>query len=173
MSYLFFLVPLLLQVLSKTCQQFVVFKNIVAAYLQYVILLWRKFICDKSARGMVINPRIVLTFRRLKWSSTGTVPPSVYIYSSLAGVKIKYTRYNSSTYFLHLPTISFFRFRSITQSYYRSAHALILVYDVSNQPTFDCCPDWLREIEEYASSKVKKLLNFDYSKITLIGHDHI
>lgn len=26
-----------------------------------------------------------------------------------------------------------FRFRSITQSYYRSAHALILVYDVSNQ----------------------------------------
>lgn len=48
-----------------------------------------------------------------------------------------------------------FRFRSITQSYYRSAHALILVYDVSNQPTFDCCPDWLREIEEYASPKVK------------------
>ncbi|CAB4062125.1 RAB30 [Lepeophtheirus salmonis] len=29
------------------------------------------------------------------------------------------------------------RFRSITQSYYRSAHALILVFDVSNQPTFD------------------------------------
>jgi len=50
------------------------------------------------------------------------------------------------------------RFRSITQSYYRSAHALILVYDVSNQPTFDCCPDWLREIEEYASPKVLKVL---------------
>jgi hypothetical protein len=52
------------------------------------------------------------------------------------------------------------RFRSITQSYYRSAHALILVYDVSNQPTFDCCPDWLREIEEYASSKVRCDSNF-------------
>jgi len=50
------------------------------------------------------------------------------------------------------------RFRSITQSYYRSAHALILVYDVSNQPTFDCCPDWLREIEEYASPKVLRVL---------------
>ena len=50
------------------------------------------------------------------------------------------------------------RFRSITQSYYRSAHALILVYDVSNQPTFDCCPEWLREIEEYASPKVLKVL---------------
>uniref|UniRef100_T1GWH3 Ras-related protein Rab-30 n=1 Tax=Megaselia scalaris TaxID=36166 RepID=T1GWH3_MEGSC len=50
------------------------------------------------------------------------------------------------------------RFRSITQSYYRSAHALILVYDISCQPTFDCLPDWLREIQEYASTKVLKIL---------------
>ncbi|OXA38094.1 ras-related protein Rab-30 [Folsomia candida] len=50
------------------------------------------------------------------------------------------------------------RFRSITQSYYRSAHALILVYDVSSQPTFDCLPDWLREIEEYANTKVLRVL---------------
>ncbi len=50
------------------------------------------------------------------------------------------------------------RFRSITQSYYRSAHALILVYDISCQPTFDCLPDWLREIEEYANSKVLRVL---------------
>ncbi|GAB6026016.1 Ras-protein Rab-30 [Chamberlinius hualienensis] len=50
------------------------------------------------------------------------------------------------------------RFRSITQSYYRSAHALILVYDVSCQPTFDCLPDWLREIEQYASNKVLRVL---------------
>ena len=50
------------------------------------------------------------------------------------------------------------RFRSITQSYYRSAHALILVYDISCQPTFDCLPDWLREIEEYASNKVLRVL---------------
>ncbi|XP_022644328.1 ras-related protein Rab-30-like isoform X1 [Varroa destructor] len=46
------------------------------------------------------------------------------------------------------------RFRSITQSYYRSAHALVLVYDISSQPSFDCLPDWLREIEQYASPKV-------------------
>jgi len=50
------------------------------------------------------------------------------------------------------------RFRSITQSYYRSAHGLILVYDVSSQPTFDCLSEWLREIEEYANAKVLRVL---------------
>ena len=46
------------------------------------------------------------------------------------------------------------RFRSITQSYYRSANALILVFDISCQPTFDCLPQWLSEIDLYAGSKV-------------------
>ncbi|KAK6039355.1 Ras family protein [Cooperia oncophora] len=50
------------------------------------------------------------------------------------------------------------RFRSITQSYYRSAHAIVLVYDVANQPSFDCLPEWLAEIESYANRKV--LQNF-------------
>lgn len=35
---------------------------------------------------------------------------------------------------------------------------MILVYDISCQPTFDCLPDWLREIQEYANSKVLKIL---------------
>ncbi|XP_013419946.1 ras-related protein Rab-30 isoform X2 [Lingula anatina] len=46
------------------------------------------------------------------------------------------------------------RFRCITQSYYRSANALILVYDITCQPTFDCLPNWIKEIDTYASSKV-------------------
>ncbi|CAG0916979.1 unnamed protein product [Notodromas monacha] len=50
------------------------------------------------------------------------------------------------------------RFRSITQSYYRSAHALVLVYDVSNQPSFDCLPNWLSEIQQYAHPNVLKAL---------------
>ena len=50
------------------------------------------------------------------------------------------------------------RFRSITQSYYRSAHALILVFDISCQPTFDCLGEWIREIQEYANPKVLKIL---------------
>lgn len=50
------------------------------------------------------------------------------------------------------------RFRSITQSYYRSAHAIVLVYDVACQPSFDCLPEWLGEIEQYANRRVFKIL---------------
>ena len=42
------------------------------------------------------------------------------------------------------------RFRSITQSYYRSAHSLILVYDISSQPSFDSLPQWCRDIDQFA-----------------------
>ncbi|XP_048454264.1 ras-related protein Rab-30 isoform X3 [Rhincodon typus] len=50
------------------------------------------------------------------------------------------------------------RFRSITQSYYRSANALILTYDITCEESFRCLPEWLREIEQYASNKVTTVL---------------
>ena len=50
------------------------------------------------------------------------------------------------------------RFRSITQSYYRSANALILVYDISCQPTYDALPQWLQEIQAYANPQVLSYL---------------
>lgn len=46
------------------------------------------------------------------------------------------------------------RFRTITQSYYRSANAIIIVYDVSNQPSFDRLPEWLRELKQHVNDKV-------------------
>uniref|UniRef100_A0A914RLZ2 Uncharacterized protein n=1 Tax=Parascaris equorum TaxID=6256 RepID=A0A914RLZ2_PAREQ len=42
--------------------------------------------------------------------------------------------------------------------YYRSAHAIVLVYDVACQPSFDCLPEWLGEIEQYANRRVLKIL---------------
>lgn len=63
------------------------------------------------------------------------------------------------------------RFRSITQSYYRSANALILVYDISSQPTFDSLPHWLQEIEMYAGNKV--LTYLVGNKSDKVGHREI
>ncbi|XP_077870503.1 ras-related protein Rab-30-like [Saccoglossus kowalevskii] len=50
------------------------------------------------------------------------------------------------------------RFRSITQSYYRSADALVVVYDVTSFESFRCLPDWIKEIEQYASNKAITVL---------------
>ncbi|KAH7644520.1 ras-related protein Rab-30 [Dermatophagoides farinae] len=46
------------------------------------------------------------------------------------------------------------RFRAITQSYYRSAHCLVLVYDISSQPSFDSLSQWCRDIENYTTSSL-------------------
>src|SRR3989338_8603890 len=50
------------------------------------------------------------------------------------------------------------RFRTITSSYYRGAHGVILVYDVTDQVSFNNARQWLTEIERYACSQVVKLL---------------
>ncbi|KAI5097549.1 ras-related protein Rab-37-like [Silurus meridionalis] len=46
------------------------------------------------------------------------------------------------------------RFRSVTHAYYRDAHALLLLYDVTNKASFDNIRAWLTEIHEYAQQDV-------------------
>uniref|UniRef100_A0A4W5N2F5 RAB19, member RAS oncogene family n=1 Tax=Hucho hucho TaxID=62062 RepID=A0A4W5N2F5_9TELE len=43
------------------------------------------------------------------------------------------------------------RFRTITQSYYRSAHGAMIAYDITRHGTFDSVSHWIREVELYGN----------------------
>ena len=46
------------------------------------------------------------------------------------------------------------RFRTITKNYYKGAHGIILIYDVTNTDTYDNVENWISQIKEEASPNV-------------------
>jgi Ras-related protein Rab-1A len=42
------------------------------------------------------------------------------------------------------------RFRSVVRSYYRGAHGIVLVYDVTNRASFENCVSWLDDLARYS-----------------------
>merc|ERR1719198_2569339 len=50
------------------------------------------------------------------------------------------------------------RFRTITVSYFKGAHGIILLYDVTDRETFDSISHWLAQIKEHADEKVNVVL---------------
>merc|ERR1711935_852765 len=50
------------------------------------------------------------------------------------------------------------RFRTITTAYYRGAMGILLVYDITNEKSFDNIKNWIRNIEQHASDSVQKIL---------------
>jgi len=50
------------------------------------------------------------------------------------------------------------RFHTITTSYYRGAMGIMLVYDITNQKSFENIAKWLRNIDEHANEDVEKMI---------------
>ena len=50
------------------------------------------------------------------------------------------------------------RFRTITKTYYKGAHGIILTYDVNDQNTFKNIRNWIKQIEANAQTNVCKVL---------------
>eukprot|EP01121_Diplochlamys_sp_Union-15-3_P006077 TRINITY_DN1653_c0_g2_i1.p1 TRINITY_DN1653_c0_g2~~TRINITY_DN1653_c0_g2_i1.p1 ORF type:complete len:224 (+),score=38.06 TRINITY_DN1653_c0_g2_i1:56-673(+) len=50
------------------------------------------------------------------------------------------------------------RFRTITTAYYRGAMGILMVYDVTEEKSFNNIRNWFRSIEQHASENVNKIL---------------
>jgi Ras-related protein Rab-1A len=50
------------------------------------------------------------------------------------------------------------RFKNIVASYYRGAHGIILVYDITNQASFQNVQRWFDEAQNYLQKSVPKIL---------------
>ncbi|XP_047430652.1 ras-related protein Rab-19-like [Mugil cephalus] len=50
------------------------------------------------------------------------------------------------------------RFRTITQSYYRSAHGALITYDITRRSTFESVKHWIHEVEQYGAANVVLVL---------------
>ena len=50
------------------------------------------------------------------------------------------------------------RFRPITQTYYRGAMGIIVLYDSSSKESFENVPNWLEQMEIHAPYNANKIL---------------
>jgi small GTP-binding protein len=50
------------------------------------------------------------------------------------------------------------RFRAITATYYHGAHGVLVLYDITNSPSFSQVPRWLAELDKYGEQDVVKML---------------
>lgn len=80
--------------------------------------------------------------------------PFVESYISTIGVdfKIKTLHINGKTYRLQIwDTAGQERFKTITSSYYRGSHGILLVYDVTDINSFKALSTWCEEIKKHVS----------------------
>ena len=50
------------------------------------------------------------------------------------------------------------KFRTITTSYYKSAHAIIALYDITEETSFEHIKNWMIDIDKFAKQGVLKVL---------------
>ena len=50
------------------------------------------------------------------------------------------------------------RFKTITATYYKGSHGIILVYDITDRQTFNNIQFWLEEVKKHAGANVVKFI---------------
>ena len=60
------------------------------------------------------------------------------------------------------------RFRSVTPMYYKNASAIVLVYDCTDEESFNSLPVWVKEIDKFKNQDFQLLVVVS-SKSDLVG----
>eukprot|EP00350_Pseudokeronopsis_sp_OXSARD2_P004800 CAMPEP_0170555318 /NCGR_PEP_ID=MMETSP0211-20121228/13223_1 /TAXON_ID=311385 /ORGANISM="Pseudokeronopsis sp., Strain OXSARD2" /LENGTH=208 /DNA_ID=CAMNT_0010865091 /DNA_START=57 /DNA_END=683 /DNA_ORIENTATION=+ len=50
------------------------------------------------------------------------------------------------------------RFKTITSSYYKGAHGIIVTYDITDRESFSAIENWMGEVEKHASDNISRIL---------------
>ncbi len=50
------------------------------------------------------------------------------------------------------------RFKTITTSYYKGAHAILIVFDITDRDSFDHVRNWMADIDKFAKEGVLRIL---------------
>lgn len=50
------------------------------------------------------------------------------------------------------------RFKTITASYYKGAHGIIVTYDITDRDSFSAVQNWMAEVEKHASDNISRIL---------------
>ena len=50
------------------------------------------------------------------------------------------------------------RFKTITSSYYKGAHGIIVTYDITDRESFSAIENWMNEVEKHASDNISRIL---------------
>ena len=50
------------------------------------------------------------------------------------------------------------RFKTITSSYYKGAHGIIVTYDMTDRESFSSIQNWMAEVEKHASDNISRIL---------------
>ena len=81
---------------------------------------------------------------------------SLYVLSQHKIIMVDLSRMVSVCSILPLPQLQIWdtagqeRFRTITQSYYRGSHGVLVAYDITNAETFNHVPQWVDDVKRYA-----------------------
>lgn len=50
------------------------------------------------------------------------------------------------------------RFKTITSSYYKGAHGIIVTYDITDRESFSAIQTWMQEVEKHAADNISRIL---------------